>query len=229
MDFEQEQQRQQQIKEQYSQQFVDELIAKEKAASGNGPAMPVIKPSSKVAGFDFNKLKLPLLIGLVVLFLLGLIPIFSSGGNKKLIAFANLYVDSTEAGRMTDRYKDLIDNIQIRVHNAVLNGAIISLQSDLDQIKSAYGGEQQKLIDGRIKRQVSAIADVSNRLDRAELNETLDRSYLQEALLIIKQLENDIKAIINLGVSGETNKKLQTHLKSLENVKKAIKETILED
>ncbi len=231
MDPEQERQR---IREEYSKEFVDNLIAKERQQQQQQSMPPiakaVVKPAqslwSKIVN---NKIVMTMIGAFVVLFLIAIVSIVANqGSTSKMSSFTQLYADNDQLTKISDRYRDLIDNTQIRAHNVTLNAAAIALQFDLEQIKKTYPASQQKSIDKQ-NNLSDPFKQAMIRLDQAELNEILDRTYLQEAIVLIEQLQIDINRFSQKSSSKEMKRKLRIHYESFENVKKAIKTTILED
>lgn len=187
----------------YSKEFIERLN------NQNAPT------EVKVVGLKTPGLWVKIGIGLAILLMIGVAAGLSALSQQRAyqrIAFVNnLSALSLQSHDVAKKYQDKINDTKIRVVNEHFFQSLLGLNNDLDAYtKKVYSKDQIKVLKDDLKQTKASLKNIFNRLHKADLNETLARSYTQELNSLLDQNITALQKVIN---SGYYNKELIEQLK----------------
>lgn len=200
----------------YSKEFIERL--------NNQNASTIITPAGTPKPGFWLKISLGVGLLLLAIIVFGLSLLASARSREKITFINELSAMSLQSHEVTKKYQDAINDVKIRVVNEHFNQSMFGLNNDLKAYTDkAYDKEQAKKLTSDLQVQKEAVKLIFERLHKADLRETLARTYLQELNALLDQ---NITAIHKVVVSGYYNKdftkQMESHYTQLLSVQKEI-------
>lgn len=176
----------------YSKEFIERLNNQQLPSANSGSVLK--NPNTKLF----------VIIGLVVAVVLALVGGFSylssQRASRKLSMINNLNDISNQSLEITKSYQNSINDVKIRVINEHFFQSLPGLTASVKQyIEKTYTKEQKEDFKKHKVLQKQAIKEITDRLRKADLNESLTRIYTQELNALIQQNIDQIHQIIQSG------------------------------
>ncbi len=207
-------------KKQYSEQFVQQLEAKKYQ----------IEDQENKPFFIKNKLFLFGLVAIVIAisFMIASF-VINNQKSKQLNDLANLYFSVQKSKNASDKYQNLIDDVGMRAHNSNFYLTLSALEVTIDDYRQSLDKKKNRQVDAIIETGDQSVKDVMEKLERAYLNETLDRVYLNQMLILINQIKTNINQIKKTNKDQQFVQQLEQHYQSLDKIRQSAENTVLED
>lgn len=188
----------------YSKEFIDRLNNQNAPVGGSTPMK-----------IQTTGLWLKIVIAVAVLLMaavaLGLNAMAAERARQRIFLINNLSGLSLQSHDVTKQYQNNINDTKIRVINEHFFQSLFGLNNDLEAYtKKVYSKEQNKALKDDLKQTKASLKNIFDRLHKADLNETLARSYTQELNSLLDQNITALQKVIN---SGYYNKELIEQLK----------------
>ena len=144
---------------------------------------------------------------------------------QRILLINNLTALSVQSHEVTKKYQNNINDTKIRVVNEHFFQSLFGLNNDLEAYtKKVYSKEQDKVLKDDLKKTKTSLQDIFDRLHKADLNETLSRSYIHELTSLLDQNITALQKAINSGYYGkELVEQLKKHNTELLKVQAEIK------
>lgn len=188
----------------YSKEFIDRLNNQHMSVSSSTPTR--IHTTGLLL-----KIVIAVAFFLMIAVALGLNAMSAERARQRIFLINNLSSLSLQSHEVTKKYQNNINDTKIRVINEHFFQSLFGLNNDLDAYtKKVYSKEQLKVLKDDLKNTKSSLKNIFDRLHKADLNETLARSYTQELNSLLNQNITALQKVIN---SGYYNKELIEQLK----------------
>ena len=202
----------------YSKEFIDRLN------NQNAPAVSAGPVRIQTAGLW---IKIAIIAGVLVMagVALALNAMSAERARQRILLINNLTALSVQSHEVTKKYQNNINDTKIRVVNEHFFQSLFGLNNDLEAYtKKVYSKEQDKVLKDDLKKTKTSLQDIFDRLHKADLNETLSRSYIHELTSLLDQNITALQKAINSGYYGkELVEKLKKHNTELLKVQAEIK------
>jgi hypothetical protein len=202
----------------YSKEFIDRLN------NQNAPAVSAGPVRIQTAGLW---IKIAIIAGVLVMagVALALNAMSAERARQRILLINNLTALSVQSHEVTKKYQNNINDTKIRVVNEHFFQSLFGLNNDLEAYtKKVYSKEQDKVLKDDLKKTKTSLQDIFDRLHKADLNETLSRSYIHELTSLLDQNITALQKAINSGYYGkELVEQLKKHNTELLKVQAEIK------
>lgn len=202
----------------YSKEFIERLNNQNALAVSAGPVR------IQTAGLW---IKIAIIAGVLVMVgvALALNAMSAERARQRILLINNLTTLSVQSHEVTKKYQNNINDTKIRVVNEHFFQSLFGLNNDLEAYtKKVYSKEQDKVLKDDLKKTKTSLQDIFDRLHKADLNETLSRSYIQELTSLLDQNITALQKAINSGYySKELVEQLKKHNTELLKVQAEIK------
>lgn len=202
----------------YSKEFIERLN------NQNAPAVSAGPIQIQTAGLW---IKIAIIAGVLVMagVALALNAMSAERARQRILLINNLTALSVQSHEVTKKYQNNINDTKIRVVNEHFFQSLFGLNNDLEAYtKKVYSKEQDKVLKEDLKKTKTSLQDIFDRLHKADLNETLSRSYIQELTSLLDQNITALQKAINSGYySKELVEQLKKHNTELLKVQAEIK------
>ena len=202
----------------YSKEFIDRLN------NQNAPAVSAGPVRIQTAGLW---IKIAIIAGVLVMagVALALNAMSAERARQRILLINNLTALSVQSHEVTKKYQNNINDTKIRVVNEHFFQSLFGLNNDLEAYtKKVYSKEQDKVLKEDLKKTKTSLQDIFDRLHKADLNETLSRSYIHELTSLLDQNITALQKSINSGYYGkELVEQLKKHNTELLKVQAEIK------
>ena len=202
----------------YSKEFIERLN------NQNGPAVSAGPVRIQTAGLW---IKIAIIAGVLVMVgvALALNAMSTERARQRILLINNLTALSVQSHEVTKKYQNNINDTKIRVVNEHFFQSLFGLNNDLEAYtKKVYSKEQDKVLKDDLKKTKTSLQDIFDRLHKADLNETLSRSYIHELTSLLDQNITALQKAINSGYYGkELVEQLKKHNTELLKVQVEIK------
>ena len=202
----------------YSKEFIERLN------NQNAPAVSAGPVRIQTAGLW---IKIAIIAGVLVMvgIALALNAMAAERARQQIVLINNLTALSVQSHEVTKKYQNNINDTKIRVVNEHFFQSLFGLNNDLEAYtKKVYSKEQDKVLKDDLKKTKTSLQDIFDRLHKADLNETLSRSYIQELASLLDQNITALQKAINSGYYGkELVEQLKKHNTELLKVQAEIK------
>ena len=202
----------------YSKEFIERLN------NQNAPAVSAGPVRIQTAGLW---IKIAIIAGVLVMagVALALNAMSAERARQRILLINNLTALSVQSHEVTKKYQNNINDTKIRVVNEHFFQSLFGLNDDLEAYtKKVYSKEQDKVLKDDLKKTKTSLQDIFDRLHKADLNETLSRSYIHELTSLLDQNITALQKVINSGYySKELVEQLKKHNTELLKVQAEIK------
>lgn len=202
----------------YSKEFIERLN------NQNAPAVSAGPVRIQTAGLW---IKIAIIAGVLVMagVALALNAMSTERARQRILLINNLTALSVQSHEVTKKYQNNINDTKIRVVNEHFFQSLFGLNNDLEAYtKKVYSKEQDKVLKDDLKKTKTSLQDIFDRLHKADLNETLSRSYIHELTSLLDQNITALQKVINSGYySKELVEQLKKHNTELLKVQAEIK------
>lgn len=202
----------------YSKEFIERLN------NQNAPAVSAGPVRIQTAGLW---IKIAIVAGVLVMagVALALNAMSAERARQRILLINNLTALSVQSHEVTKKYQNNINDTKIRVVNEHFFQSLFGLNNDLEAYtKKVYSKEQDKVLKDDLKKTKTSLQDIFDRLHKADLNETLSRSYIHELTSLLDQNITALQKVINSGYYGkELVEQLKKHNTELLKVQAEIK------
>lgn len=202
----------------YSKEFIERLN------NQNAPAVSAGPVRIQTAGLW---IKIAIIAGVLVMagVALALNAMSAERARQRILLINNLTALSVQSHEVTKKYQNNINDTKIRVVNEHFFQSLFGLNNDLEAYtKKVYSKEQDKVLKDDLKKTKTSLQDIFDRLHKADLNETLSRSYIHELTSLLDQNITALQKAINSGYYGkELVEQLKKHNAELLKVQAEIK------
>lgn len=202
----------------YSKEFIERLNNQNAPAVSAGPVR--IQTASLW-------IKIAIIAGVLVMagVALALNAMSAERARQRILLINNLTALSVQSHEVTKKYQNNINDTKIRVVNEHFFQSLFGLNNDLEAYtKKVYSKEQDKVLKDDLKKTKTSLQDIFDRLHKADLNETLSRSYIHELTSLLDQNITALQKAINSGYYGkELVEQLKKHNTELLKVQAEIK------
>jgi hypothetical protein len=202
----------------YSKEFIERLN------NQNAPAVSAGPVRIQTAGLW---IKIAIIAGVLVMagVALALNAMSVERARQRILLINNLTTLSVQSHEVTKKYQNNINDTKIRVVNEHFFQSLFGLNNDLEAYtKKVYSKEQDKVLKDDLKKTKTSLQDIFDRLHKADLNETLSRSYIHELTSLLDQNITALQKAINSGYYGkELVEQLKKHNTELLKVQAEIK------
>jgi|GEM_PF-1183358 len=202
----------------YSKEFIERLN------NQNAPAVSAGPVRIQTAGLW---IKIAIIAGVLVMagVALALNAMSVERARQRILLINNLTALSVQSHEVTKKYQNNINDTKIRVVNEHFFQSLFGLNNDLEAYtKKVYSKEQDKVLKDDLKKTKTSLQDIFDRLHKADLNETLSRSYIHELTSLLDQNITALQKAINSGYYGkELVEQLKKHNTELLKVQAEIK------
>jgi hypothetical protein len=202
----------------YSKEFIERLN------NQNAPAVSAGPVRIQTAGLW---IKIAIIAGVLVMagVALALNAMSAERARQRILLINNLTALSVQSHEVTKKYQNNINDTKIRVVNEHFFQSLFGLNNDLEAYtKKVYSKEQDKVLKDDLKKTKTSLQDIFDRLHKADLNETLSRSYIHELTSLLDQNITALQKAINSGYYGkELVEQLKKHNTELLKVQAEIK------
>lgn len=202
----------------YSKEFIERLN------NQNAPAVSAGPVRIQTAGLW---IKIAIIAGVLVMVgvALALNAMAAERARQRILLINNLTALSVQSHEVTKKYQNNINDTKIRVVNEHFFQSLFGLNNDLEAYtKKVYSKEQDKVLKDDLKKTKTSLQDIFDRLHKADLNETLSRSYIHELTSLLDQNITALQKAINSGYYGkELVEQLKKHNTELLKVQAEIK------
>ena len=202
----------------YSKEFIDRLN------NQNAPAVSAGPVRIQTTGLW---IKIAIIAGVLVMagVALALNAMSAERARQRILLINNLTALSVQSHEVTKKYQNNINDTKIRVVNEHFFQSLFGLNNDLEAYtKKVYSKEQDKVLKDDLKKTKTSLQDIFDRLHKADLNETLSRSYIHELTSLLDQNITALQKAINSGYYGkELVEQLKKHNTELLKVQAEIK------
>jgi len=202
----------------YSKEFIERLN------NQNAPAVSAGPVRIQTAGLW---IKIAIIAGVLVMVgvALALNAMSAERARQRILLINNLTALSVQSHEVTKKYQNNINDTKIRVVNEHFFQSLFGLNNDLEAYtKKVYSKEQDKVLKDDLKKTKTSLQDIFDRLHKADLNETLSRSYIHELTSLLDQNITALQKVINSGYYGkELVEQLKKHNTELLKVQAEIK------
>lgn len=202
----------------YSKEFIERLN------NQNAPAVSAGSVRIQTAGLW---IKIAIIAGVLVMagVALALNAMSTERARQRILLINNLTALSVQSHEVTKKYQNNINDTKIRVVNEHFFQSLFGLNNDLEAYtKKVYSKEQDKVLKEDLKKTKTSLQDIFDRLHKADLNETLSRSYIHELTSLLDQNITALQKAINSGYYGkELVEQLKKHNTELLKVQAEIK------
>ena len=202
----------------YSKEFIDRLN------NQNAPAVSADPVRIQTTGLW---IKIAIIAGVLVMagVALALNAMSAERARQRILLINNLTALSVQSHEVTKKYQNNINDTKIRVVNEHFFQSLFGLNNDLEAYtKKVYSKEQDKVLKDDLKKTKTSLQDIFDRLHKADLNETLSRSYIHELTSLLDQNITALQKVINSGYYGkELAEQLKKHNTELLKVQAEIK------
>ena len=206
----------------YSKEFIERL--------NNQPATNAKSPLAKNQTFKFG------LVALIVLVLVGgivlaLSVVSTTRANNRVNFIKNLRIIGDQSYNITKQYQNKINSVKIRIINEHFFQSVTGMNNDVSAyVEKIYTKEQKTKLNKEISSRKESLKAITERLTKADLNENLTRTYIQELSAILDQVIDAIYKVVNskfynrdftATMEKHYNQmlKIQSEIKELENAK----------
>ncbi len=208
------------IKERFSQEFIKQLDNKPKFELEDSQEASIFTNKFFIGG---------VIAAFAVLLLIFVTSIFFARKNQTLHSFSDLYFSVKKSKTASDKYKNMINDNAVRSSNSNFYITLSAIEVTLDNQKNTFSQEKKQKVDKIIAKGDDTVNDVLNQLEAAYLNESLDRVYLNQMVILIDEMRWDMAKIIKNSRTSDFTKQLRTHYDSLGKIKESIKKTRLDE
>jgi hypothetical protein len=202
----------------YSKEFIERLN------NQNAPVVSAGPVRIQTAGLW---IKIAIIAGVLVMagVALALNAMSAERARQRILLINNLTALSVQSHEVTKKYQNNINDTKIRVVNEHFFQSLFGLNNDLEAYtKKVYSKEQDKVLKDDLKKTKTSLQDIFDRLHKADLNETLSRSYIHELTSLLDQNITALQKAINSGYYGkELVEQLKKHNTELLKVQAEIK------
>ena len=202
----------------YSKEFIERLN------NQNAPAVSAGPVRIQTTGLW---IKIAIIAGVLVMagVALALNAMSAERARQRILLINNLTALSVQSHEVTKKYQNNINDTKIRVVNEHFFQSLFGLNNDLEAYtKKVYSKEQDKVLKDDLKKTKTSLQDIFDRLHKADLNETLSRSYIHELTSLLDQNITALQKAINSGYYGkELVEQLKKHNMELLKVQAEIK------
>lgn len=202
----------------YSKEFIERLN------NQNAPAVSAGPVRIQTAGLW---IKIAIIAGVLVMVGVALVlnAMSAERARQRILLINNLTALSVQSHEVTKKYQNNINDTKIRVVNEHFFQSLFGLNNDLEAYtKKVYSKEQDKVLKDDLKKTKTSLQDIFDRLHKADLNETLSRSYIHELTSLLDQNITALQKAINSGYYGkELVEQLKKHNTELLKVQAEIK------
>ncbi len=202
----------------YSKEFIERLN------NQNAPAVSAGPVRIQTTGLW---IKIAIIAGVLVMagVALALNAMSAERARQRILLINNLTALSVQSHEVTKKYQNNINDTKIRVVNEHFFQSLFGLNNDLEAYtKKVYSKEQDKVLKDDLKKTKTSLQDIFDRLHKADLNETLSRSYIHELTSLLDQNITALQKAINSGYYGkELVEQLKKHNTELLKVQAEIK------
>lgn len=202
----------------YSKEFIERLN------NQNAPAVSAGPVRIQTTGLW---IKIAIIAGVLVMagVALALNAMAAERARQQIVLINNLTALSVQSHEVTKKYQNNINDTKIRVINEHFFQSLFGLNNDLEAYtKKVYSKEQDKVLKDDLKKTKTSLQDIFDRLHKADLNETLSRSYIHELTSLLDQNITALQKAINSGYYGkELVEQLKKHNTELLKVQAEIK------
>ena len=202
----------------YSKEFIERLN------NQNAPAVSAGPVRIQTAGLW---IKIAVILGVLLMagVALALNAMAAERARQRILLINNLTALSVQSHEVTKKYQNNINDTKIRVVNEHFFQSLFGLNNDLEAYtKKVYSKEQDKVLKDDLKKTKTSLQDIFDRLHKADLNETLSRSYIHELTSLLDQNITALQKVINSGYYGkELVEQLKKHNTELLKVQAEIK------
>ncbi len=202
----------------YSKEFIERLN------NQNAPAVSAGPVRIQTAGLW---IKIAIIAGVLLMagVALALNAMSAERARQRILLINNLTALSVQSHEVTKKYQNNINDTKIRVVNEHFFQSLFGLNNDLEAYtKKVYSKEQDKVLKDDLKKTKTSLQDIFDRLHKADLNETLSRSYIHELTSLLDQNITALQKAINSGYySKELVEQLKKHNTELLKVQAEIK------
>lgn len=202
----------------YSKEFIERLN------NQNAPAVSAGPVRIQTTGLW---IKIAIIAGVLVMagVALALNAMSVERARQRILLINNLTTLSVQSHEVTKKYQNNINDTKIRVVNEHFFQSLFGLNNDLEAYtKKVYSKEQDKVLKEDLKKTKTSLQDIFDRLHKADLNETLSRSYIHELTSLLDQNITALQKAINSGYYGkELVEQLKKHNTELLKVQAEIK------
>lgn len=202
----------------YSKEFIERLN------NQNAPAVSAGPVRIQTAGLW---IKIAVILGVLLMagVALALNAMAAERARQQIVLINNLTALSVQSHEVTKKYQNNINDTKIRVVNEHFFQSLFGLNNDLEAYtKKVYSKEQDKVLKDDLKKTKTSLQDIFDRLHKADLNETLSRSYIHELTSLLDQNITALQKAINSGYYGkELVEQLKKHNTELLKVQAEIK------
>ena len=202
----------------YSKEFIERLN------NQNAPAVSAGPVRIQTAGLW---IKIAVILGVLLMagVALALNAMAAERARQRILLINNLTALSVQSHEVTKKYQNNINDTKIRVVNEHFFQSLFGLNNDLEAYtKKVYSKEQDKVLKEDLKKTKTSLQDIFDRLHKADLNETLSRSYIHELTSLLDQNITALQKAINSGYYGkELVEQLKKHNTELLKVQAEIK------
>ena len=165
----------------YSKEFIERLN------NQNAPAVSAGPVRIQTAGLW---IKIAVILGVLLMagVALALNAMAAERARQQIVLINNLTALSVQSHEVTKKYQNNINDTKIRVVNEHFFQSLFGLNNDLEAYtKKVYSKEQDKVLKDDLKKTKTSLQDIFDRLHKADLNETLSRSYIHELTSLLDQ------------------------------------------
>ena len=202
----------------YSKEFIERLN------NQNAPAVSAGPIQIQTTGLW---IKIAIISGVLIMagVALALNAMSAERARQRILLINNLTALSVQSHEVTKKYQNNINDTKIRVVNEHFFQSLFGLNNDLEAYtKKVYSKEQDKVLKDDLKKTKTSLQDIFDRLHKADLNETLSRSYIHELTSLLDQNITALQKAINSGYySKELVEQLKKHNTELLKVQAEIK------
>jgi hypothetical protein len=202
----------------YSKEFIERLN------NQNAPAVSAGPVRIQTTGLW---IKIAIIAGVLVMAGVALVlnAMSAERARQRILLINNLTALSVQSHEVTKKYQNNINDTKIRVVNEHFFQSLFGLNNDLEAYtKKVYSKEQDKVLKDDLKKTKTSLQDIFDRLHKADLNETLSRSYIHELTSLLDQNITALQKAINSGYYGkELVEQLKKHNTELLKVQAEIK------
>ncbi len=189
----------------YSKEFIERLNNQSITVDSSEPR-PKAGPS----------LWIKIAIGAGLLLMLGVMLMLNAMADararERIALINNLSTLSNQTHEVTKKYQNNINDTEIRVVNEHFFQSLFGLNNAItNYTNSVYDKEQLKTYNAEIKNQKASLQEIFDRLHKADLNEALARTYIQELTSLLDQI---ITALQKAIWSGYYNQDFTSQLKN---------------
>ena len=181
----------------YSKEFIERLN------NQNAPAVSAGPVRIQTAGLW---IKIAIIAGVLLMagVALALNAMSAERARQRILLINNLTALSVQSHEVTKKYQNNINDTKIRVVNEHFFQSLFGLNNDLEAYtKKVYSKEQDKVLKDDLKKTKTSLQDIFDRLHKADLNETLSRSYIHELTSLLDQNITALQKVINSGYYGK--------------------------